>query len=168
MLRTKASSRGMTLIELLITVAVLSIALSLAAPSMSKQVANYRVRGAAESILGGLSLARTEAVRRNSAVSFTLTAGTSAWTVAQVSPATTIQSRPGGENLGVTTASGNSAWTLSFNPTGMVNTSSTWLSRVTVSSAVAGTDSRQIDILSGGLIRSCDPAVTTTSDPRKC
>jgi type IV fimbrial biogenesis protein FimT len=160
--------RGVTLIELLITVAVVSIALSLAAPSMSTQIANYRVRSATDSILGGLSLARTEAVRRNSAVRFTLNAGSSAWTVAQVSPSTTIQSRAAAENAGVTTTSGNTAWSVTFNPTGMVDTSSAWLGHITVSSSARHTDSRQIDIMGGGLVRSCDPAATGSNDPRRC
>lgn len=168
MLSRRTRSRGLTLVELLISVAVLSIALSLAAPGMSKQINNYRVRGATDSILGGLNLARTEAIRRNTPVRFTLTSGTAAWAVTVVSSGSTVQSRAAGENGGVSTASGNSAWALTFQPTGMVDTSGTWLSRVTVSSTTSGTDSRQIDILGGGLIRTCDPAATAANDPRKC
>lgn len=164
----RAAQRGMTLIELLITVAVVSIALGLAAPSLSTQVANYRVRSATESILGGLNLARTEAVRRNSAVRFTLNTSATGWTVDQVSPSTNVQTRPNGDTQGITTASSTNSWSVTFNPTGMVDTSGTWLTRVTVTSSVSGTDSRRIDILGGGLMRSCDPNVTTSNDPRGC
>ena len=161
-----ADARGFTLIELLIAVAVLAVGLSLAAPTFTQQLANYRVRGAAESIINGLNYARTEAIRRNSAVSFTLDAGGPGWTVDQ--GGTTLQSRASGETPGIAATSSTSSLAVIFTPTGFVDTSGTRLSRVTLASSVAHTDSRQIDIFGGGLIRVCDPTVTSTDDPRRC
>jgi type IV fimbrial biogenesis protein FimT len=159
---------GLTLIELMITVAVLAIGLSLAAPSFTQQIANYRLRTASESIINGLNYARAEAVRRNSPVSFTLDTAGSGWAVAQVSPATTLQSRAGGESAGVNAASTTASRTVTFTATGFVDTSGVRMSQINLSSSAANTDTRRIDIFGGGLIRVCDPAVTDAGDPRRC
>lgn len=161
-------AHGFTLIELLVTVTVLAVGLSLAAPAFTQQIANYRLRGAAESIVNGLNFARAEAVRRNAPVSFTLDSGGPGWTVEQVSNATTLQSRASGETPAISATSSNGALGLTFTPTGLVDTSGTRLLQVTLSSSVAHTDSRQIDIFGGGLIRVCDPTVAATNDPRGC
>lgn len=160
------AARGFTLIELLITVAVLAVGLSLAAPTFTQQIANYRLRSAAESIINGLNYARAEAVRRNSPISFTLDAAGPGWTVAQ--GGTPLQSRASGETPGITATSSTTSLAVTFTPTGFVDTSGTRLARVTLASAVANTDTRQIDIFGGGLIRVCDPTVTTAGDPRRC
>jgi type IV fimbrial biogenesis protein FimT len=161
-------ARGLTLIELMITVAVLAIGLSLAAPSFTQQIANYRLRSASESIINGLNYARAEAVRRNSPVSFTLDNTGAGWTVAQVNPATTLQSRANGESPGVTAASTTTSRAVTFTATGFVDNSGVRLSQINLSTSVANTDSRRIDIFGGGLIRVCDPTVTTAGDPRRC
>lgn len=61
---------GFTLIEMIVTVAILSILLAIAAPSFQTLLANMRLRSTAESLMAGLQLARTEALRRNTSVSF--------------------------------------------------------------------------------------------------
>lgn len=162
-------ARGFTLIELMTVVAVVAIVAALAAPTFTQQMANFRVRSAAESIVSGVNLARAEAARRNSAVSLTLTGTSGGWTVAQVSPSATIQSRSGGETSGVDVASSTSSLEATFLPTGMVDTTgASRLEQVTVSSVVPSTNMRQINILGGGLVRMCDPGVTDASDPRAC
>ena len=160
--------RGVTLIELMITVAVLAIGLSLAAPSFTQQIANYRLRTATESIINGLNYARAEAVRRNSPVSFTLDASGSGWAVAQVSPAATLQSRANGDSPGITAASTTASRAVTFTATGFVDNSGVRMSQINLSSAAANTDARRIDIFGGGLIRVCDPVVTDAGDPRRC
>ena len=164
----RASMLGLTLIELMVTVAVLAVGLSLAAPSFTQQIGNYRLRTASESIINGLNYARAEAVRRNSPVSFTLDASGSGWAVAQVSPATALQSRANGDSPGITAASTTASRAVTFTPTGFVDNSVVRLSQIDLSSSVANTDTRRIDIFGGGLIRVCDPAVTTAGDPRRC
>jgi len=164
----RSNVQGLTLIELMITVAVLAVGLSLAAPSFTQQIANYRLRTASESIINGLNYARAEAVRRNSPVSFTLDASGSGWAVAQVSPATELQRRPGGETSGITAASTTSSRAVTFTATGFVDNSGVRLSQINLSSTAPNTDTRRIDIFGGGLIRVCDPAISTAGDPRKC
>lgn len=64
---------GVSLIELVITVAIIGILLSLALPSFNTYIDNIRVRSAAENTLAGLQKARSEAVTRNVAIDFVLT-----------------------------------------------------------------------------------------------
>lgn len=70
--QSSEESRGFSLVELLITLAILTIALSIGVPSMSQWLQNNQIRNAAESIQSGLQLARAEAVRRNTPVRFQL------------------------------------------------------------------------------------------------
>ena len=163
---------GVSLIELMVALAVLAILISVAAPNFSTIVANNRVRTGVDGILAGLQLARTEAIRRNTNVSFTLNTDTG-WTVAVVSPAATIQTRPaseGGPNLQVTTL--NSQTALTFTSTGTVSgyNPNSNLTKITVAppTGVAGADSLQIDIFAGGQARMCNLAITTANDPRSC
>lgn len=94
---------GVSIIELLIGIAIISLLMVMGAPSFNLWIQNTQVRTAAESIQNGLQIARTEAVRRNANVRFNLTNadGTVAWSVDCVTvtadcPAG-IQTRGGGE-----------------------------------------------------------------------
>ena len=163
----RRSHLGFTLVELMTVVTVIAIGATLAAPGFSQMIANYRVRSGAEAIINGLNYARSEAVRRNSAVSFSLVSGGSGWTVSQVSPSTTLQSRSNNDSPGTTVASSSASTSVAFIPTGLVQ-SGTQMTQVTVSSSTSGTDSRRINIFGGGLIRMCDPGISTANDPRSC
>ena len=61
---SKWRSRGLTGIELMVTVAILAILLGLAAPSMSRFVQQWRVSNTLNALTGSLRLARTEAIAR--------------------------------------------------------------------------------------------------------
>lgn len=56
--------KGITFLELLITLSVMSILLSLAAPSFSNLIAEVRLASVADDLYSSLQLARTEAVKR--------------------------------------------------------------------------------------------------------
>ncbi|WP_153109058.1 GspH/FimT family pseudopilin [Propionivibrio limicola] len=61
--------RGFTLIEMLVTIAVLAIVLAIAAPSFSTIVKNSRLATETNDLMSDLALARTEAARRGRRVS---------------------------------------------------------------------------------------------------
>lgn len=68
---TQNRTRGFTLIELMVTVAVLAVMASLAAPSFRELLAAQRVRATGYNIVGDLVLARSEAVKRGENVTVT-------------------------------------------------------------------------------------------------
>lgn len=61
----RRGSEGLTLIELMVTVAVLAIATAIAYPSFNGVIHSNRLAGATNSMLAALNLARSEAVRSN-------------------------------------------------------------------------------------------------------
>ncbi len=65
--------RGFTLIELMVSLLIGGILMSMAMPAFTRIFNNSQVRAAAEGIQNGLQLARSEAVKRNVAVRFQLT-----------------------------------------------------------------------------------------------
>ena len=75
--------RGFTLIELMVTVTVLAVMATLAAPSFRELLAAQRVRATAYSLVGDLVLARSEAVKRGENVTITpvSTAWSNGWSV---------------------------------------------------------------------------------------
>jgi type IV fimbrial biogenesis protein FimT len=64
---------GFTLIELMVTITLLSILISLAVPSFSLWIKNAKVRTVADTLQTGVRLAQSEAVRLNRQVVFFLT-----------------------------------------------------------------------------------------------
>ncbi|MFC5521482.1 GspH/FimT family pseudopilin [Polaromonas jejuensis] len=65
--------RGVTMIELVVVLVIVAILSVIAIPSFSTWIQNSQIRNSAEAIQNGLQMARTEAVRRNTQVSFWLT-----------------------------------------------------------------------------------------------
>lgn len=76
MLSRRPSRSGFSLIELMITLAVLSLLLLATVPSFGHWVGNQRVRSTAESMQNGLRLALASALQRNRSAAFVLTADT--------------------------------------------------------------------------------------------
>ena len=68
-MRSRSRARGFTLIEIIVATAVLGILASLSIPMYTSTVAGNRTRSAAYSLVGSLSYARSEAVKRNATVS---------------------------------------------------------------------------------------------------
>ena len=69
--RPRASS-GFSLIELMITLAVLGMMFMIALPSMGTWLQNTQIRTSADAMQAGLQLARAEALKRNTTVRFQL------------------------------------------------------------------------------------------------
>ena len=72
---------GFTLTELMVTVSVMGILMALGLPAMAEWMANSRIRSASESVLTGLQLARSEAIRRNANIRFLLVGTDGGWQI---------------------------------------------------------------------------------------
>jgi len=83
---TAAVAGGFTLVELMVTVAVIAILAVVAVPGMTALINSSRLNGQAEEMVASLQLARAEAIRRNARVTVcastdgTTCANSSAWT----------------------------------------------------------------------------------------
>ncbi|MBB3047506.1 type IV fimbrial biogenesis protein FimT [Litorivivens lipolytica] len=102
MLALNRKQGGYTLLEILITLAVVAIVASLAVPSFQNMIATQRVRSAANDLVATLNFARSEAVKRNATVTITPAAGgwTDGWTTA--SGGTTLRVQDGYEGITLT------------------------------------------------------------------
>ena len=160
---------GVTLIELIIGIVIMSIVLALGLPSFQVWLQNVQIRTAAESMQDGLQLARSEAVRMNSRVAFSVTGNN--WSVDAVTPAANIQSYSGSTTPNATVTTPQNA--IVFTGMGRV----TPLANVTfnVTNPTGGTCQAiggsmrclNVRVLVGGSIRLCDPALPATN-PQSC
>ena len=73
--------QGFTLIEMMVTIALVAIFSSLAAPSFREMIAAQRAKAAVSAVSGALWLARSEAIKRNTPVGFSLTSLDAPWDV---------------------------------------------------------------------------------------
>lgn len=185
----KYKALGFTLVELLVTMAVIGVLGALAIPSYTAWIQNNKIRTAAESIQNGIQIARGEAVKRNALVQFDLRGASSAWTVC-VSPVapgacpdpddatTTVQSRAAseGSSADITLATSD-AGPFVFNSFGVMTSpvpGAGGLVTIDVdvnTSVLSAAESRELRIVIGvgGSVRMCDPSLDTAgTDPRKC
>lgn len=187
MLTGTRAGHGFTLIELVVSVAIVGVLLAAAAPGFSAWIANSRVRTTAESIQNGLMLAKAEAVRRNTKVQFVVTS--SAPTAANINAITAatsgtgwlvrvyrssgtytatdfIQGRSSAEGgTNVTVAAGQSNFIFS----GIARLSPIPAASVNIN--VTGTDADRplrITVAQGSAIRMCDPALSIANSTMGC
>jgi type IV fimbrial biogenesis protein FimT len=193
MMRT--AQRGFNLIEIMVSLTVLAILISLGAPSFGEWLQNQQIRAATEAIVNGMQVARGEAIKRNLAVQLTLDLP-SGWTVCEatkqpcdgtlladpVRVQDVIQSRSGGEGTRNATATSTpgGALAVTFSPLGSVLTTnsdgSAPLTQVDVVNSqgnciAAGGPMRclRVVVTGGGSIRMCDPTPGIVApDTRAC
>lgn len=166
------SPAGFTLIELVITLSVLSIILALAAAGVGDTIRNAQLLSGADSVQNGLQLARAEAVKSNGRVCFILSS-TGSWAVKYDG---TNGNCSGGIVQGPTEASSSLAVTavlsgVVFNGLGaLVGQSASIDIKPSIGKCIAdGGKLRCFRVTVSGLgqIKRCDPSLAA-SDPRSC
>ena len=68
--KLRITNSGFTLIELMVTIAVLAIIVSIAAPNISNQLANQRVKSTTSTLVNALKEAKVESVIRRQSMEF--------------------------------------------------------------------------------------------------
>jgi type IV fimbrial biogenesis protein FimT len=181
--------RGMTLIELLLALAVMSCLLLVGTPSFSRWIQETQIRAAAESVQTGLQLARGEAVRRNRPVQFLLkdAGGLVEWEVGcknAGSDCPAVIAAHGSNELGRNARAAASAgaaasfqqaltpgsgvpFALEFNGLGALAAGNG--GRIEISNAALPSSPR-LAVVAGesGLIRLCNPALSRAANPQGC
>jgi type IV fimbrial biogenesis protein FimT len=180
--------KGLTLIELMVTLTLLGIVLAAVAPGFGRWIANTKVRTTAEELQNALRLAQTEAVRRNRQMVFMLTNDAPSLTATPTANANNwvVRALPiagetaddsffagGGSFAKAQTVSVTGAAVVCFNSLGrQVANSSTGLgsncaapgatSNYNVSASASDRPMR-VQTFRGGRIRMCDPAKTLSA-----
>ena len=187
--------RGITMMEVMVSVAIIAIVLAIGIPSMTAWMQNVQVRSTAESVLTGLQFARAEAVRRNTPVRFNLTdaAGTAVWTVNCVtvtsscpagiqtssSPLTGENARVGIDVDALTASNFNTVIGagaglpagITFDGLGRVPAANigTDIVRIDVTNATYAAARRMVVyITNSGAAKLCDPSLSLATNPRGC
>lgn len=167
---------GFTLIEVMIAIAVLSLLVGMGVPTFRSWMQNSQIRTAADTLINGVQLARSEAIRRNKPVEFVLRAGAD-WSVVLVSPRTTLTERQGsaGSKNAVLEATPAGADRVTFNPIGAPAGNNQDGSfpiteiNITGTQNVSGLRPLRIVISVSGSVRMCDPDKNLPAgDPRRC
>ena len=194
---TRRTQQGFTIVEIVVTLAVLALVLFATMPSIAAWLANTQLRSVADSLQNGLQTARSEAVRRNQTMSFwlvqtddpgvlgnecSLSSSSGSWVVSVNSPIAHCADAPSTDSspmLVTGQAMGNgrpiTVAAVQSNATAATNVTFDGFGRVTGTGSISrinvsgtGTRDLRIEISGAGAIRLCDPAVSDDNDPRKC
>lgn len=148
------TQRGLTLVELITTVAIASLLLGLGAPAFKQLLAAQRMRAASYGLMSDLVLARSEAVKRGAQVQLAPAAAgwASGWAVQAVGGAEPLARRNSLGGVVVTTAPASVTFDLN--------------------GRIAGTDATvRIGLSDGGTRRRCislDPSGRPRSSTLEC
>jgi len=115
---------GFTLIEMIVTVTLVGILLTIAVPSFWKLILNQGIKTASYDIFAAMEYARSEAIKTNGPVSIragasTDGAWTTGWRVVNAS-STVLRSWSAASNLSITETANSGATVITFGPDGRV------------------------------------------------
>jgi type IV fimbrial biogenesis protein FimT len=166
-----ASSKGFTLIELMIVVVIVALTLALGMPSYRTWVQNTQIYNAAESAQNGLQKAKAEAVKQNAKIEFVL-GNNPPWIIKVAGGAVIERSTTEGAKNVSTSATPQNATTITFGNLGGVVTNadaSVTLTQIDFTSpTLPSSRNLRVTIGVGGNVRMCDPNLATGSNPRAC
>ena len=145
------TSKGYSLVEVMITVAVMAIAIGLAAPSLSTFMKNNRMTEVSNKLVSAIILARNEAVTRRATV--TVTGNDAGWTVGVI-PLSTTTITPltsySLENDVRLVISNNSINSITFKPDGFRDASGNTSSFFFTVCSADTTDTRIVNVSAAG------------------
>jgi type IV fimbrial biogenesis protein FimT len=130
----KAYAGGMTMIEILVTVVVMAVLMAIAIPSFKNASLGSQLAAAANNLLASVQLARSEAIKRNTAVTLCASAdgatcaGSGGWEQGWImtdATAVVLQYQQGLPDKYLVTQAGGTA-PLSFQPIGVGATAATF------------------------------------------
>jgi type IV fimbrial biogenesis protein FimT len=174
----RRETSGITLVELMVGLAVISCLLLVGMPSLTNWIQDLQIRGAAESIQSGMLLARSEAIRRNRPVRLTLAdaGGLVEWRLGCVPsdadcPALIAERKRGEGGLNTRMAAASAAPAAGFGTAlavgaglpasvtfnAMGQSSGPAPNRVEVSHVTAGSARRLVILIDAGMVRICRP-----------
>ena len=168
------SNTGFTLIEMIATVAVLAVLVTVGIPSFQETIDKRRLTGAAEQLQADLQYARSEAIKRNGNVFVNFTASGSNWcygistttcncntTSCQLDTVEKEVNQDGFRNisLGVTNMTGNN---LNFEPrrglVSMNNNAAPIVTGTVTLTSSSSSKSLRIDVSRLGRVKLCSPS----------
>jgi type IV fimbrial biogenesis protein FimT len=129
----RAYARGLTMIELMLTVVIFAVLMAIAIPSFNNASLGSRLSAAANNLLASVQLARSEAIKRNTAATLCASAdgatcaGSGGWEQGWiiVVAGTVVQHQQGLPERYLITQSGGTAQ-LNFQPIGIGATAATF------------------------------------------
>lgn len=166
--------RGFTLIELCVTITILGVLLAMAAPSMTTMLSNARVKSAKEQILSGINGAKSEAIRNNTSLRVALSSTTLTTSRKDTGVVLKTQKISGSSSVSI------GAVSFFIDSLGRVSDTGApedppivaWSSEIVPASGAdsCGAELRcyRIQVLSGGLIKACNPSQGDVNDPSYC
>lgn len=189
MLTPRVGPRGFTLVEVMVSVTIIGLLFTFGLPTFTAWIQNQQIRNCAESILNGLQLAKSQAVRSNVNVQLILTNGSPTaanvgaaasvtgtnWIIRTFQPtnpysgADFIQGRTGQEGSKNATVLADSS-SFVFTPLGRLANPPVANININVTSSATYSGKRPLRVIVSprGQILMCDPDHVDPTNPQFC